>query len=249
MAELEVDDITLSWDYRIVCEDIAFSLDHGEVVCLVGRSGSGKTTIFDAIAGLTKPDSGRILLNGEDVTGRPGHISYMLQKDLLLAQHSILDNVSMPLRIKGESKKAARTRAKELLARFGLDGTGDLYPSQLSGGMRQRAALLRTYLMQNDVILLDEPFSALDALTRKDMQAWFLQMMASLGLSAVLVTHDVDEAISLADRILVLGSPDGSPPSTLVAQIEVPASRESREDFALAPEALEIKRQILSYLE
>lgn len=246
---LQAQDLVLSWDGQVICEGISFDVRQGELLGLVGRSGSGKTTIFHALAGLTDPDSGRVLLDGKDITGTPGKVSYMLQKDLLLEQHTIVDNVSMPLRIAGAKRQDARRQASDRFAEFGLQGTEKLYPSQLSGGMRQRVALLRTYLMDNDVVLMDEPFSALDAFTRKDMQQWFLKMLTQLGLSSVLVTHDVEEAVAMCDRIMVLASVAASGyPSTIAGIVDVPISREDREGFLLTDEALALKRQVLGLL-
>ncbi len=248
-VRLEAVGLALSWDGEAVCRDVSFDVHEGELLCLVGKSGSGKTTIFHALAGLTVPDAGCVLLDGEDVTGRPGKVSYMLQKDLLLDQHTVIDNVSMPLRIAGASKSEARKAAQAHMAEFGLQGAEKSYPSQLSGGMRQRAALLRTYLMDNDVVLMDEPFSALDAFTRKDMQQWFLSMLTRLGLSSVLVTHDVDEAVAMGDRIMVLaGNPTAGMPSSVAGMVDVPFPREGREGFLLTDDALDVKRQVLALL-
>lgn len=246
---LAVEGLDLSWDGKEICRDISFGVAPGEIVCLVGRSGSGKTTLFHAIAGLTEPDAGRVLLGGEDVTGRPGRVSYMLQKDLLIEQHRVIDDVAMPLVVKGMGRRAARAKAQALFAEFGLAGLEQAYPSQLSGGMRQRASLLRTYLMENDVVLMDEPFSALDAFTRADMRAWFLAMLTRLDLSSVLVTHDIDEAIAMADRILVLvGDPAHGVPSTIGATIAVECPRDERDRFALTDAALAVKREVLASL-
>lgn len=248
-VRLRAEGLRLSWDGEAVCKNISFCVHEGELLCLVGKSGSGKTTVFHALAGLTTPDAGQVLLDGEDVTGKPGKVSYMLQKDLLLDQHTVIDNVSMPLRIAGASRRDARKAAEAHMAEFGLKGTEESYPSQLSGGMRQRAALLRTYLMNNDVVLMDEPFSALDAFTRKDMQQWFLSMLTRLGLSSVLVTHDVDEALAMADRIMVLaGSPSSGVPSEVAGIVDVPFPREGREAFLLTEKALDVKKQVLSLL-
>ncbi len=221
---LEARDLVLSWDgCAVIAQGISLRVMPGEVVCLVGRSGCGKTTILHALSGLVRPVAGQVLLYGHDVTGVPGHVSYMLQKDLLLPHKRIIDNVCLPLTLAGEGKSAARQRALPLFERFGLAGAQDKWPSQLSGGMRQRAAFLRTYLMGNDVVLLDEPFSALDALTRADMRSWYVGMARELGLATIAITHDVDEAAAMASRTYVLG---GSP-SRLVG--EVPRSPAARE--------------------
>ncbi len=234
---LEADGLTLSWDGQaIVCEDVTLTVDPGEICCLVGRSGCGKTTILHALSGLTEPMEGRVLLHGEDVTGQPGRVSYMLQKDLLLPSRTIMDNVCLPLVLGGMDKKAARKQAAPLFERFGLEGCENKWPSQLSGGMRQRAAFMRTYLMGADVTLLDEPFSALDALTRQDMRRWFCDMAYELGLSALVITHDVDEAICMANRVYVLADE----PSRVVG--EVAGADE------LTPEFLDAKRQVMALL-
>ena len=246
---LEVEHLTLSWEGEPVVRDASLSLGAGEMVCLVGRSGCGKSTLFHGLAGLTVPDEGRVLLRGRDVTGTPGSVSYMLQKDLLLPQRTIIDNVCLPLVLAGTSRKDAHARALPLFERFGLAGVEGSYPHQLSGGMRQRAALLRTYLMDNDVVLMDEPFSALDALTRRDMRAWLLSMVAELGISCVLVTHDVDEAVELADRIVAMrGRPSKGEPAGIVGEVRIAAPRAEREAWLLAPESLEVKRQVLELL-
>lgn len=246
--KLQVEGLSLSWEGQPVCEGINFRISQGEVLGLVGRSGSGKTTLFHAIAGLTVPDSGNIVLDGESIVGKPGSVSYMLQKDLLLDQYTVLDNVAFPLRIKGQKKGDARRSASLHFEEFGIEGSQEKYPTQLSGGMRQRAALLRTYLMGDDVVLLDEPFSALDSMTRKDMQQWLLSMISKLGLSAMLITHDIDEAIFLADKILVLSSESGKLPSTIAGSFDIDCPRDQRADFSLSPRALDIKRDILALL-
>ena len=143
---LRAERICKSYDGRAIIRDVSLRLDQGELVCLLGVSGAGKTTLFHALSGLERPEAGRVLLSGEDITGRPGKISYMLQKDLLLPHKKVADNVALPLVLRGEKPKAAREKALGYFAQFGLEGTGDKYPAQLSGGMRQRAALLRTFL-------------------------------------------------------------------------------------------------------
>ena len=193
MSHLEVKHVSKSFDGKNVLRDVNLELRDGELVCLLGVSGGGKTTLFNVISGLILPDEGQVLLDGQNITGKPGHISYMLQKDLLLPYRTIEDNVSLPLLIKGEKKKTAREKAAPYFKEFGLDGTQKKYPHQLSGGMRQRAALMRTYLFSQDVALLDEPFSALDTITKSSLHTWYLNIMEQIHLSTLFITHDIDE--------------------------------------------------------
>lgn len=158
MSLLSAEHITKQYSGRTIIRDISIHLEQGELVSLLGLSGSGKTTLFHVLSGLTLPEQGQVFLDGEDITGKPGKISYMLQKDLLLPHKKIIDNVALPLILHGKGKAEARREAEPLFSQFGLEGTQYQYPSQLSGGMRQRAALLRTYLSRSRVALLDEPF-------------------------------------------------------------------------------------------
>ena len=244
MRKLEVKNISKSFDGKPVLQDISIELGRGELVCLLGASGGGKTTLFNVISGLLKPDHGKVLLDGKDITNQPGHISYMLQKDLLLPYRTIEDNVALPLLLKGMKKKEARLQVSPMFARFGLDGTQKQYPAQLSGGMRQRAALLRTYMFSQDVALLDEPFSALDTLTKSSIHKWYLDVMEKIQLSTLFITHDIDEAILLSDRIYLLS---GSP-GVITGEIIIKEPKPRRADFNLTPEFLEYKRKILSLL-
>lgn len=244
MSDLTVTDVTLAYENTNIIEDISIELHDNELVCLLGASGGGKTTLFNVISGLKKPDKGKIMLNGRDVTGQPGHISYMLQKDLLLPYRTIEDNVALPLLIKGEKKKEARRKAGELFEEFGLDGTQKKYPKQLSGGMRQRAALLRTYMFSKDVALLDEPFSALDTLTKSDMHRWYLDVMDKIHLSTLFITHDIDEAILLSDRIYLLTGR----PGRITEEIVIREPKPRRKDFNLTDEFLRYKKDILKKL-
>lgn len=213
-------------------------------MCLLGSSGGGKTTLFHIIAGLLPPDEGAVLLDGQPICNQTGQVSYMLQKDLLLPYRTVEDNVILPLLIRGTGKKEARQLAQPLFAQFGLDGTEKKYPHQLSGGMRQRAALLRTYLFSNQVALLDEPFSALDALTKSAMHQWYLQVMEDIQLSTLFVTHDIDEAIFLSDRIYILGNQPGE----IVGEVIIDVPRPRTQAFVVQEEFLAYKRQILALL-
>lgn len=252
---LEARGLTLAWDgVHDVVRGIDLHVMAGETVCIVGKSGCGKTTILHALSGLTAPREGVVLLHGEDLGARPGRVSYMLQKDLLLPSRTILDNAILPLVVAGQKKSAAREQALPLFERFGLSGCENKWPGELSGGMRQRAAFLRTYLMGNDVALLDEPFSALDALTRADIRAWYCRMAAELGIASVVITHDVDEAVGMASRVYVLeGDPRGGVPSTIAGEVRVerPAAGEGGVEavrFDLTDEFLRAKREVMTLL-
>lgn len=251
-AALGAEHLTLTWgedDGRPVVEDVTFEVAPRSIAALVGRSGTGKSTLFHGLAGLIVPEAGRVWSFGEDITGRPGSVGYMLQKDLLLPQLTIVENAALPLRIQGVSRAEAVERVRPLLARFGLEGTAELYPSQLSGGMGQRAALLRTHMAGRSMVLMDEPFSALDALTRTDLRQWFRTMAEELGISILMVTHDVDEAVAMADKVLVLaGDPAQGHPSHLVGTVEVGVPSSEREAFILTPEAAALKGELLDLL-
>ncbi len=243
MNALEVRNVTFSYDGKTnVLDNVSLKLRKGELVCILGVSGGGKTTLFNVISGLLKPQDGRVLLNGEDITGQTGKISYMLQKDLLLPFRTVEDNAALPLIIKGTKKKEARQIVGEHFARFGLDGVQKKYPAELSGGMRQRAALLRTYMFGGSAALLDEPFSALDTLTKSEMHRWYLEVMDRIKLSTIFITHDVDEAILLSDRIYLLGGR----PASVTDEIIIDEPKPRSADFNLTQKFLEYKRDIIS---
>lgn len=244
MEALRTQQITRSFSGRVIIEDISIRLMENELVSLLGVSGSGKTTLFNVISGILPPDSGQVLLHGEDVTGRPGKISYMLQKDLLLEHLKVIDNVSLPLRLKGVSRRDARAQADPLFEEFGLQGTQELYPAAMSGGMRQRAALLRTYLGSQGVALLDEPFSALDTITKGQIHTWYLDIMEKIDLSTIFITHDIDEAILLSNRIYIMTGAPGQ----IRDEIVIDRPRNDRKDFNLTQEFLSYKKDILKRL-
>lgn len=253
--KLEVKNISKRFEENQVLKNISIELQEEELVCLLGASGGGKTTLFNIISGLLLPDEGQILLNGQDITGRPGKVSYMLQKDMLLPYKTVIDNVALPLIIKKEAgqkngfgrkrKQEARKEAAQYFAEFGLEGYEKKYPSQLSGGMRQRAALLRTYLFSKQVALLDEPFSALDTITKSGMHQWYLSIMDEIKLSTLFITHDIDEAILLSDRIYILADKPGK----IAGEIRIEECRPRSPDFLLSQEFLKYKKQIIEQLQ
>ncbi len=223
---------------------VTLSIPQGRFVSLIGPSGCGKSTIFNIIAGLLEPTGGRVMIEGVDATATIGRVGYMLQKDLLLPWRTVLDNVILGMEIQGVPLREARGRALPLLHRYGLSGFEYLYPSSLSGGMRQRAALLRTLLFDTDVILLDEPFGALDAQTKLHMQEWLMQLWSDFGKTVLFVTHDVEEAIYLSDELHVMGTR----PGRIVETIPVALARPRVRTSALTPEFLAIKERCLELL-
>lgn len=244
MEILSVNAISKSFGSKQILKDTSLTLKKGELISLLGVSGAGKTTLFNCISGILKADSGNILLSGSDITGTPGKISYMLQKDMLLEYKKIIDNAALPLTLSGMSRKDARAEAAKHFEEFGIAGTENLYPCELSGGMRQRVALLRTYLASGGVALLDEPFSALDTITKSQMHKWYLSVMQKIDLSTIFITHDIDEAILLSDRVLILS---GSP-STITNEIVIEEKHPRANDFNLTSQFLNYKRQIIEAL-
>ena len=245
MELLRAENITKIYDGRTIIQNINIHLERGELISLLGLSGAGKTTLFQCISGLVKPEEGSVLLKGEDITGKPGNISYMLQKDLLLPHKKVIDNVSLPLVIKGMKRKEARAMANPFFEQFGLQGTQEQYPAQLSGGMRQRAALLRTYLASTTgAALLDEPFSALDTITKGQIHEWYLDVMNKIDLSTLFITHDIDEAIKLSDRVYIMTGK----PGVIEHELFIETPRKGRHNFNLTDEFLNYKRQIIQML-
>jgi len=223
---------------------VSLSIDDGEILALVGPSGCGKSTVLNIIAGLVEPDSGDLLINGRLAPDRLGSAALMPQRDALLPWRTVIENAILGPQLAGKSSSEARQRARSLLPRFGLEGFGDHYPSALSGGMRQRAAFLRTILSERSMLLLDEPFGALDALTRRSMQEWLLDLWEEIRGTIVLVTHDVEEALLLADRVAVMTARPGT--IKLVESVDLPRPREPQ--MVNRPQAVAQKARLLDAL-
>ncbi len=220
-------------------DQISFKIGRGEFVSVIGPSGSGKSTICNLITGLIRPDSGEIRLNGELINGAVGRVGYMPQRDLLLPWRTVLDNAILGPELNGKPRAEARRRARDLLPIFGLEAFAEAYPATLSGGMRQRAALLRTLLLDKDVMLLDEPFGALDALTRREMQRWLLDVWARFKPTILFITHDVREAVLLGDRVVALSVRPGR--VTADTQIMLQRPRDDSAEAFIAQQATLIR--------
>jgi len=242
--KLEIVHFKEDYENMPIIYDISLELRENEFVALIGPSGCGKSTIFNMISGLVKIDSGQIFIDGKESTGETGMVSYMYQKDLLLPWEKIIDNAALPLRLRGYGRKDSRQRVKKYFKLFGLEGFEYKYPHQLSGGMRQRAALMRTYMSSKDIILLDEPFGGLDAITRFKMQNWLLGILDKLKVSILFITHDIEEAIFLSDRIYVLSNRPAKIKKEIVVDLPKPRDREiiTSQKFNL------IEKDILSIL-
>jgi len=228
---LELEEIVSTYEeganHLTALDGLSLKVADAEFVALVGQSGSGKSTLLDIVAGLITQDSGTVRLNGQPTNAeqRLGRSAYMQQRDLLLPWRTTTGNAALGLEASGMSRSDAEQRAATELWRFGLEGFGDAYPAQLSGGMRQRAAFLRTILPRKDMVLFDEPFGALDALTRSDLQAWLAALWEQERSSVLLVTHDVEEAVFLADRVIVLTPRPGRVAFELTVSLPRPRTR------------------------
>ncbi len=216
----------------VALDGVDLVAEPGEFVAVIGPSGCGKSTLFHILAGLEEPSAGEVLIDGKLVTDRLGACAFMPQRDGLLPWRRIIDNATIGLELAGVSRAQARARAEPLLERFGLGGFARAWPWQLSGGMRQRAAFLRTVLIGKPAMLLDEPFGALDGITRADLQQWLLGVWAEVGSTMLLITHDVTEAVFLADRVHVMSPRPGRVSATIAIDLPRPRTIELEESAA-----------------
>ncbi len=227
-----------------VLSDVSFSVEENEFVTLLGPSGCGKSTLLKLVAGLDEGYEGKMTLGGKDPKNGRVPVCYMLQKDCLMPWRTMVSNILLPIEIKKGDLKKALTDIKPLLSEFGLSGFENYKPQQLSGGMRQRAALLRTYLMEGDIMLLDEPFGALDEITRIQMQDWLIAVWERHRKTVLFVTHDLDEAVYLSDRVLVMSNR----PGTITGEIPIAFDRPRNREMLFNPQFLEYKKRILELL-
>ncbi|MCG7335582.1 ABC transporter ATP-binding protein [Sporosarcina sp. ACRSM] len=227
-----------------ILDQLSFTVRPGEFISIVGRSGSGKSTIFRLVTGLDEPSTGTIALDGHPNGQRLGKVGYMPQQDLLLPWRTVLENACLPLEIAGTKKMSAHEQVLPLLQEFGLAGTENNYPDELSGGMKQRVAFLRAVLSGNPLLLLDEPFSALDAITKLAMQEWLIERWEKRTATVLFITHDVEEALFLSDRVFMLRSK----PVTSFEEIKVPLGRPRSRNDLHRPEILQLKEQLLRAL-
>lgn len=242
--KLEVKNLSKKYGEDLILKDLFFSVPEKEFVSIIGPSGCGKSTLFNVIAGLEVPVSGEVLLDGSSILGVTGKVGYMHQKDLLLPWRTVWRNVALPLEIQGNTKKVAREKVMEMLPIFGLDGHENKYPAQLSGGMRQRTSLMRASMLPNDIMLLDEPFGSLDAITKTKMQDYLFHVLQHMNKTILFITHDIDEAVFLSDRIIVLGGN----PAEIVDVEEIKLQRPRKREVVLSVEFLEVKKRLIRLL-
>ncbi|MBS5885042.1 MAG: ABC transporter ATP-binding protein [Clostridium sp.] len=228
--------ISKSFDEMEILRKINIEVKEGELVSILGPSGSGKSTIFNILTNLINSDRGEVEVNGD--------LSYMYQKDMMVPWKKVIDNIGIPLIFKGNSKKNAREEVKKHIDEFGLNGFEYKYPSQLSGGMKQRANFLKTYLTSNDIMLLDEPFGALDSITRRKMQKWLLDLTKEINSTILLITHDIEEAILLSNRIYIISEK----PAIIKGEIKVNLPKERNEDIVTSDKFVAIKKEVLELM-
>lgn len=242
MSVLTLHDISKRFADNDVIKNLNLKVNKGEFVSILGPSGSGKSTIFSLIGGILSPDDGTILLEGEKINGRTGSISYMPQSPSLLPWRTVLQNVLLGKELKGTKDKA---KALQMIEKAGLADYADAYPYELSGGMKQRVSFIRALLSPQPIICLDEPFSALDELTRLEMQKWLLSIWENNRRTVLFVTHNIEEALFLSDRIVILSNK----PATIAAEFVIPFKRPRKEELFLENDFLEWKRKVYYVLK
>lgn len=228
-----------------VLDTLNFCIKNGEFVCFLGPSGCGKSTLFHILSGIENSDSGKIAINEQNTANRRGKFGYMFQNDLLLPWRNALDNITLGLEVKGHTLNESREEAEKLLRRFRLEKFAGFYPPALSGGMKQRIALLRTIAFNSDILLLDEPFGSLDALTRLSLQKYLLEIWKKLQLTILFITHDVNEAVLLADKIIILSNR----PAKIIRSLDIKIPRPRNMEKLTSSNTIKIEKELISLLE
>ncbi|MEI6222716.1 MAG: ABC transporter ATP-binding protein [bacterium] len=241
---LSITNLSKSFKSLSVLHNISLSLAKGEIVSIIGPSGCGKSTLLDIISGIQTPDKGEITSDEQSIIGIKGLTAYMPQDDVLFPWRTVIDNVILPLELAGIEKVIARKEAEKLFSVFGLAGFEHSYPNTLSGGMKQRASFLRTHLCNKEILLLDEPFGKLDALTRMQMRFWLLNLLKTYERSVLFITHDIDEAIMVADRLYIFSAR----PATVVAELTISLPLPRTQEQLTSPEFSQLKKKALRHL-
>lgn len=236
-SKISLNHISKSYDNMKILKDITIHINEGELISIVGPSGSGKSTIFNIITKLTNIDGGEV-----DISGK---VSYMYQKDMMVPWKKVIDNIAIPLVLKGIKKSEARREVEKYIETFGLKGFEYKYPTQLSGGMKQRANFLKTFLTSNEIMLLDEPFGALDSITRKNLQKWLIDLKQKMNSTILFITHDIDEAILISDRVYVITEK----PAVIKGEIKIQLPECGENEVSLCKEYIDLKRSLIKLLE
>lgn len=236
-SKISLNHISKSYDNMKILKDITLHVNEGELISIVGPSGSGKSTIFNIITKLTNIDGGEV-----DISGK---VSYMYQKDMMVPWKKVIDNIAIPLVLKGIKKSEARREVEKYIETFGLKGFEYKYPTQLSGGMKQRANFLKTFLTSNEIMLLDEPFGALDSITRKNLQKWLIDLKQKMNSTILFITHGIDEAILISDRVYVITEK----PAVIKGEIKIQLPECGENEVSLCKEYIDLKRSLIKLLE
>lgn len=236
---IEIKNLNYAFGNNKILKNINLSIKENEIVSIIGSSGVGKSTLFNLIAGILELQNGEILIDNDK--NYKNKVAYMLQKDLLFEHKTIVENIILPLIINKVSKKIAKEEAMNILKIFNLDEYADKYPRELSGGMRQRIALIRTYMFKRKIFLLDEAFSALDAITKRELHSWYLNLVKEFKLTTILITHDVEEAILLSDKVYILANKPGE----IIKKIDILINNEEDVDY----QRLKYKKEIIKIMK